>query len=753
MPMRQCCPPETATVVTVQTVDGIKGLSNCFVHVLANNTVYYVDRKHHITQISSNIVEVEQYDVDSNPSNFRGQIAYDTSTQDLIYFTYGGKGISFSGSVTQADLDKVIADVAANTSSINTLTDEIGELQTGQADLSQSVAVLGATEVQKDTTISGDESTVTISKSLGSLTGEGTETVMPLPVASEANAGVMNSATYAAVQANAEDINSILGGAVVVSDLPAEPTQAELTDQWKAETGKTALINRASIYDEANKLVWYYYENVEEWKSMPAGDAAVSVSIATNDTLGIVKGSDDVFIEPDGSMSVVGLDKINSDIENLQSEMPKLPSSMVYDFVSPAGANNPSTADNANITARVVNTTTGNVTNSTLMMPMASSTQAGSVTAADKSKLTDLPAITEIGENLELTDEGVLNATGGSKYVLPTYVLGGGDDRLIAPITDANTITLTTIAMNTATGASHYPNPVLPAATSSKAGVMASGDKSKLDSIPPIKSIGDNLTLSDTGVLSATGGGSVKLYGTYGENTDGAPTQKFFSNRLNNSFVLLGANAGDCGDKDVVIGSSATGSGGSNWYTVALGVGASALYGGQYSVALGAYSETQRAAEISVGSGGTNVNHNTRFVANVRDGVLDHDAVNVSQLNNHQFSASNIDFSSFSTTDSNGWTTIIPGLLWSKSVATDAVTIAQNATVTIGTANYPVGRSYNNTSMTASLQVPSDTGYSANAIFSCLYGTGDTINLRASNARSGDVSLPASRVSLLAIAI
>lgn len=285
----------------------------------------------------------------------------------------------------------------------DTVDEELNAVHATTTALQNDVAALQGTTVQKDTAISADASTVTVTKTTGELSTEGTETAMPLPVASAEQAGVMNASTFSAVRENSENIDSILGGAITLSTIPADPTQEQLTDAWKTATGKTELVNRASIYDETNKLVWYYYANASEWKSMPAGDAVVSVSIATNDTAGIVKGSTEdgqVAVEADGTMSLNGYDAINSNIENLQSEMPKLPAGMVYNFVSPAGANNPSTEDNAKITVRVVNTTTGAISNSALMMPMASETQAGSITAADKSKLnnlgTDTPNLAQV---------------------------------------------------------------------------------------------------------------------------------------------------------------------------------------------------------------------------------------------------------------------------------------------------------------------------------------------------------------------
>lgn len=88
--------------------------------------------------------------------------------------------------------------------------------------------------------------------------------------------------------------------------------------------------------------------------------------------------------------------KLTDSLSNLQTEVeeievPTLPSAMVYDFVSPAGTNNPSTADIAKVTVRVVQPKTGDTSSSALMLPSASTTQAGTMTAADKSKLDAIP--------------------------------------------------------------------------------------------------------------------------------------------------------------------------------------------------------------------------------------------------------------------------------------------------------------------------------------------------------------------------
>lgn len=45
--------------ITVETVDGLTNLANCFVHVTSNNTTYYVDDKHRPMMVWAGDVEVD----------------------------------------------------------------------------------------------------------------------------------------------------------------------------------------------------------------------------------------------------------------------------------------------------------------------------------------------------------------------------------------------------------------------------------------------------------------------------------------------------------------------------------------------------------------------------------------------------------------------------------------------------------------------------------------------------------------------
>lgn len=80
--------------ITVETVDGITNLANCFVHVTSINTTFYVDDKHRIMIIWAGPVEADTYDISANPLGLRSQTCY-TTINDVyseVYFDKTGVG-------------------------------------------------------------------------------------------------------------------------------------------------------------------------------------------------------------------------------------------------------------------------------------------------------------------------------------------------------------------------------------------------------------------------------------------------------------------------------------------------------------------------------------------------------------------------------------------------------------------------------------------------------------------------------------
>lgn len=80
--------------ITVDTADGILNLANCFVHVVQNNTTYYIDDKHRIMLVWSGPAEVSEYDITTNPAGYRSQIVFNqaanSSRMTMVYFDKQG---------------------------------------------------------------------------------------------------------------------------------------------------------------------------------------------------------------------------------------------------------------------------------------------------------------------------------------------------------------------------------------------------------------------------------------------------------------------------------------------------------------------------------------------------------------------------------------------------------------------------------------------------------------------------------------
>lgn len=80
--------------ITVDTVEGITNLANCFVHVTTINTTFYVDDKHRPMITWAGPVEVNNYDIEANELNLRSQLCFTTVNGAFteVYFDKQGVG-------------------------------------------------------------------------------------------------------------------------------------------------------------------------------------------------------------------------------------------------------------------------------------------------------------------------------------------------------------------------------------------------------------------------------------------------------------------------------------------------------------------------------------------------------------------------------------------------------------------------------------------------------------------------------------
>ena len=80
--------------ITVDTVEGITNLANCFVHVTTINTTFYVDDKHRPMIVWAGPVEVSNYGIEANELNLRSQVCFTTVNGVFteVYFDKQGVG-------------------------------------------------------------------------------------------------------------------------------------------------------------------------------------------------------------------------------------------------------------------------------------------------------------------------------------------------------------------------------------------------------------------------------------------------------------------------------------------------------------------------------------------------------------------------------------------------------------------------------------------------------------------------------------
>lgn len=222
---------------------------------------------------------------------------------------------------------------------VEDLEDKIGDLDDVEGDIIEIKGDIEALEgyaektVQYDTSIAEDKSsTVTLIKKTGALnSSDTTDTNLPLPVASNTQAGVINGATYKTIYDTADALEAIEGAAVAVEGLSASATKTELDAAWKQETGKDTLVNGAKILDVTNGKTWTYYSNTQTWYPQDNTNPTIEINAFTNSAAGTILGSDvdgKVYAESDGTGSVKGWDTVKSDISTAQSRIDGLQSTV-----------------------------------------------------------------------------------------------------------------------------------------------------------------------------------------------------------------------------------------------------------------------------------------------------------------------------------------------------------------------------------------------------------------------------------------
>lgn len=141
-----------------------------------------------------------------------------------------------------------------------------------------------------------------------------------LPVASETKAGVMSAGIYVAINGSLQNLQARmsvvegLGLTYQLTGLPDNPTDAQITAAFREQYPNVPLSAggiRAADYDKA--LIWQF--SGTNWIQL----TNINISQASSTTLGVVKGvvpietnQGRIYIETDGTMSVVGWDTLKA---------------------------------------------------------------------------------------------------------------------------------------------------------------------------------------------------------------------------------------------------------------------------------------------------------------------------------------------------------------------------------------------------------------------------------------------------------
>lgn len=539
---------------------------------------------------------------------------------------------SVSGKVDQ--YDDTIADVRAEMDKVN---DHLDEVEKNLED-----------DIVTDVTTTGDESSMSLNVAKKNLlTGATSEDATPFTIASSTSTGVMNSATFKAVQENAENIDAIMNASVAVEGISVAPAQEELTVYWQQATGRQKVINHASIYDITNNKIWTYYENINEWKQVGTEGSTVSVSQATNTSLGIVKGSEadgQVFVEPDGSMSLNGYDRLRSDIDN-----------------------NLKTIENLNTE---VTNMRGDVENalgdiSAIEIDYARKDQIKTINGQSLIGTGNIDIEGGGGSNVELIDTYTEAPTDTQAYDAK-YVNSRLDD-IDVEIGDG----ASTTGLDTSSEPTNVYSDIAIGKGAKANNTLHSGTN---DMYYSAIAIGANATADNSG--SGSGWGSIAIGSNAKASYDSVIIGTYANGANKNNCVAIGrgASTGNSGTaigygakvastNGIAIGSSAnsgsvgavtvgaesttgTGFGVSIGYSInngpyserAVVVGSNGFVANNsdFSAIIGAYGYTNRANELSIGHGGYfSSGPATRFIANVTAGEKDTDAVNVKQMKDY----------------------------------------------------------------------------------------------------------------------
>lgn len=214
--------------------------------------------------------------------------------------TTANKGVSDAAAALEAG-NKGIADAAnalAASNRVKTIADS---------------ALAGANAAVNGLDVTSDQSTVSVTATKNT----GSPDVNSLPVASAASAGVMNSATFLAVEGLNSRVaaleNEIRTYLVVLPN--TTPTQTEITAAYRSAypAAPNPPLDGTVVIDAEKNLYYQWVGGSSQWIKL----SGQQIGMFTNSTLGTIKGSTtegQIAAEADGTGSLNGYDTLKSGV-------------------------------------------------------------------------------------------------------------------------------------------------------------------------------------------------------------------------------------------------------------------------------------------------------------------------------------------------------------------------------------------------------------------------------------------------------
>lgn len=179
----------------------------------------------------------------------------------------------------------------------------------------------------KSVNVEGDASTVYHK----ALHNNGIVETDAIPVASETKAGVMSAGMYVGFNGSIQNLQarmSVLEGVGItyqLTGLSDTPSDAEITAAFQEQYPNVPLSAGIRAADYPKAKIWQY--SGSSWIQL----TSININVATSTALGLVKGSATseankgrIFVEVDGSMTVIGWDTLNALVSSTKQSLDNL---------------------------------------------------------------------------------------------------------------------------------------------------------------------------------------------------------------------------------------------------------------------------------------------------------------------------------------------------------------------------------------------------------------------------------------------